>query len=68
MRSVYLPLFREEGIGWMCQASHEKWMGMVEIVEIKEKLQTYYEKDMDKLKKIQQMLNGANNSSKDENW
>ncbi len=38
-----------------------------EIVEIREKLKNYYEKDMDKLKKIQQMLNGANNSSKDEN-
>ena len=31
---MYLPLFREEGIDWMCPASHEKWMGTEEIVEI----------------------------------
>ena len=35
MRAVYSSLFREEGIDWMCQASHEKWMVMEEIVEIK---------------------------------
>ena len=35
MRAVYSSLFKEEGIDWMCQARHDKWMGMEEIVEIK---------------------------------